>query len=369
MSRRVLLATDAVGGVWTYTVELARALRETGIDPVIAARGPSPNRHQLAQAASIDVFDTGLALDWLAERPQELSSAGRTIAQLATDVEADVVQLHSAALACDAEFDQPLVVVQHSCVATWWDCVRKGPLPDDFSWRRDMIECGLNRADAIVAPTAAFAAQTARTYDLSRPVHAVHNGRRPIALPSRAPADFILTTGRLWDEGKNVRTLDRAAELIDAPIEAVGPRAGPNGASIELEHVSAPGSLGERAVAERLATRPIFASSALYEPFGYSALEAAQAGCALVLSDIPAFRELWDRSAIFVDPNDAVAFADAFRRLLQDPDERARLGRASQLRALRYTADAMGRQMFNIYGQVAQAKEALNVPLAIAGAA
>ena len=49
-----------------------------------------------------------------------------------------------------------------------------------------------------------------------------------------------------------------------------------------------------------LPTRPIFVSVSRYEPFGLAVLEAAHAGCALVLSDIPTFRELWQGAASFV---------------------------------------------------------------------
>ena len=51
-----------------------------------------------------------------------------------------------------------------------------------------------------------------------------------------------------------------------------------------------------------MARTAVFVSPALYEPFGLAVLEAAQAGCALVLSDIPTFRELWDGVALFVAP-------------------------------------------------------------------
>ena len=128
--RRILLSTDAVGGVWTYTIDLARALEAIGVQPVIAAMGPSPNKKQYTQAAGIHVFDTGLPLDWLAEDSHQIRNAGRSLAHLVDDVAADVVQLHSAALACDVRFNRPLVAVQHSCVATWWDAVRGGEAPE-----------------------------------------------------------------------------------------------------------------------------------------------------------------------------------------------------------------------------------------------
>lgn len=351
--RRVLITTDAVGGVWTYSVELAGAMRALGIEPVLAAMGPSPSLEHLAQAGRTPVIDTGLPLDWLADSAHEVRQAGLALAQLADDVGADVVQLHSAALACDARYDQPVVAVQHSCVATWWDAVRDEPLPQELKWRRELVECGLRRADAVVAPTEAFAAQTARTYPLAREVQTVHNGRTPLTLPERDRADFVLTLGRLWDTGKNVHTLDTAAGLIPTQVEAIGPLRGPDGSVVVLNHLVTRGSLDRSAIAERLADRPVFVSSALYEPFGLSVLEAAQAGCPLVLSDIPTFRELWSDAAMFVPATDAQRFADAFASLLNNPELRDAYGRAANQRAAQYTPEATARRMLEIYEKVA----------------
>jgi len=348
-ARRLLLATDAVGGVWTYSIELARALRPLGIETVLAVMGPSPRPEQVREADGLQLFDTSLALDWLAERPDSLRRAGETLADIASYQRVDLVQLCSAALLADMRFEQPVVAVQHSCVASWWKTVRGGPLPPDFAWRRELVECGLNAASAVVAPSAAFAAQTARTYALVRPVYAVHNGRKPLPLPGRTHADFVFTAGRLWDEGKNIRTLDLAAARVGVPVEAIGPLTGPNGASVTFEHLRTPGELSSAEIAKRLAGRPIFASAAVYEPFGLSALEAAQAGCALVLSDIPTFRELWDGAALFVPAREPDAFSDALGDLLRDDDRRERIGRAAQLRALQFTPEATARGMARIY--------------------
>ena len=41
--------------------------------------------------------------------------------------------------------------------------------------------------------------------------------------------DFAFTAGRLWDKGKNVPTLDRAAELLAIPFYAAGAEQGPSG--------------------------------------------------------------------------------------------------------------------------------------------
>ena len=58
----------------------------------------------------------------------------------------------------------------------------------------------------------------------------------------------------------------------------------------------------------------IFVAPALYEPFGLGVLEARARGCALVLVHIPTFRELWDGAALFADPRDDEALAQAHRR-------------------------------------------------------
>ncbi len=147
----------------------------------------------------------------------------------------------------------------------------------------------------------------------------------------------MLTAGRLWDEGKNLAVLDRAAARLPVAVEAAGPLEGPNGARIALHHTVALGTLDAAALRAKLAERPVFASTALYEPFGLSVLEAAQAGCALVLSDIPTFRELWGDAALFVPPHDDRAVAAAVLRLLGDRADRAERAALSRARAARFT--------------------------------
>jgi glycosyltransferase involved in cell wall biosynthesis len=182
----------------------------------------------------------------------------------------------------------------------------------------------------------------------------VHNGHRAAAAVSIEHADFVFTAGRLWDEGKNVATLDAAAARLNVPFEAAGPVYGPNGASVALENLRALGEVGRARLNGIFTARPIFASAALYEPFGLSVLEAAQAGCALVLSDISTHRELWDGAAIFVPARDHAAFACAIRRLLDDPHERRNFGQLAIAHARRYTPERMAGGMIEIYARVAQ---------------
>jgi glycosyltransferase involved in cell wall biosynthesis len=365
---RLLLLTDSVGGVWVYSLELAHALRPLGVETVLGVMGPSPRPIQLEQAREFRLIDTGLPLDWLGTDPDELRRAGDAIAKLAARERVDVVQTSSAALLAHSSFDRPCVAVQHSCTASWWAAVKRTPLPAEFEWRRELVNQGLQAADAVVAPSHAFAAETERLYNVRTPVVPVHNGRRTDPVPHGEQADFVLIAGRLWDDGKNIATLDAAAARLKVPFEAAGADCGPNGASARFEHLHLLGELSSARLAALRGARPIFASAALYEPFGLSVLEAAQAGCALVLSDIPTHRELWSGAAIFVPPQDDRLFANAIADLLNDSDERSQLGQLAKGRAGHFAPERMASRMAAIYASLTQ-PSAAEAPREMAGAA
>ena len=367
MPLRLLLVTDAVGGVWVYSLELARALRPLGVETLLAVLGSSPSAGRREEAAGFTLIDTGLPLDWAETSAAELRRAGEQLALIALRQGVDVMQTSSAAHVPPSDCETPCVAVQHSCVASWWAAVKGTPLPPEFVWRRDLVQAGLERAAAIVAPTAAFGDETARIYKPSAGVITVHNGRRMPAQRELPRGDFVFTAGRLWDEGKNVATLDRAAARLAAPVQAAGSVQGPNGASIRLAHARPLGELSAERLAGVLSAHPIYASAAYYEPFGLSVLEAAQSGCALVLSDIATHRELWDGAAMFVDPCDDQGFARAIEDLLTDSAERNRRGEAARTRAQRFSPEPMARAMAAIYGRVADGRKP--APLRMVGAA
>ena len=347
---RLLMTADAVGGVWTYVLDLARALRPLGVEVTLALLGPAADaaRHDAAIAANVRVIETGLPLDWLAPDEAAVRDAGLQLAALVQREGVDLVQINQPALAAEP-MPVPAIVAVHSCVATWWAAVEGTALPADFRWQTALVRAGLARAAAVVCPSAAFAKAVQRSYALPLAPNVVHNGRTPLVAEPQPPQDVAFTAGRLWDRGKNLATLDRAAALLTVPLDAAGPLAGPHGERIHLAHARALGPLDEAALAERLTHQPVFVSAAKYEPFGLAVLEAAQAGCPLVLSDIPTFRELWDGAATFVQPDDAAGFAEAITALVADPVRRADLSAAVRQRAAPYTVDAMASGMAALY--------------------
>ena len=353
----ICMTADAVGGVWQYALELGAQLTERGCRVTLALLGPAPSPEQREQALAIpglQLEETGQDLDWLADGPRPVRQAAREIAALAERVQADIVHCNSPALAGAAEFSAPVVSVAHGCLSTWWSAARSEPLPERFAWHHDMVKRGFAASDAVVAPSVSFAEIVQRTYRLPGRPHVVHNGRRPLVPDhsgSQSPVQ-ALTVGRLWDEVKNAALLDKVASGLDMHFLAVGAVRGPNHETFAPDHLQVRGQLGETELAALLERRPIFVSAASFEPFGLAVLEAAAAGCPLVLSDIPTFRELWDGAALFADPADAESFTAAIRKVAGDAQLAASLGRAACERAGRYTPTASAKGMQRIYRRV-----------------
>lgn len=355
----VLLTTDAVGGVWTYSLDLARGLAHHGVSTTLAVIGPEPGPAQRAEARQVGLtmIQTGFPLDWWGVGADEIVRSGQAIARFADEVGVDVVHLHAPSLAAEADFNVPVIGSCHSCLATWWSAAKTGEMPSDFRWRTELLSRGYRACDALIAPSRSFRDATAQRYGVEPT--AVLNGRGLRRLSPGGPRSGVLTSGRLWDAGKNVAALDRAAERMRAPVAAAGAVTGPHGETITLSHTESLGHLDAESLAGRLNQAAVFASLALYEPFGLGVLEAAQAGCALVLSDIPTFRELWDGAAMFVSPHDEPEAARVLDAVASDPAERSRLSRKAKARAQVYSLQASANGTLAVYVEAMAARAPL----------
>jgi glycosyltransferase involved in cell wall biosynthesis len=349
---RIFLTTDAVGGVWTHAVTLAHGLTARGAEVTVAVLGPGPSPAQAAAVNGCRLMETGLPLDWAGADAPALRDAGQRLASMAAAAGADLVHLNSPALAAGGAFGVPLVIGCHSCVATWWTAVRDEPLPHDLLWQRDLSTAGYAKAGALVAPTQAFAEMSARSHNLAQPPRVVPNGLAPRPLAALSRRDGVFAAGRLWDAAKNMSLLDGLAPQLGAPITVAGPLAAPGGQPVQFQNLRHVGLLDDAGMQAQLAATGIFVSPAIYEPFGLAVLEAAQAGCALVLADIPTFREVWDDAADYAPPRDQRGFLALLRRLLDDPARRERRGADARRRAARYSQAAMADGMLALYREL-----------------
>jgi glycosyltransferase involved in cell wall biosynthesis len=353
---RVLLTVDAVGGVWQYGLDLARALAVRSTECVLVQLGPPLDARQRSEAQSIPgvtLIETALPLDWLCDGPAPIVAASASISEMARALRVDVIHLNMPTLGATMSAAVPVVTVAHGCVSTWWQAAKPGELLDpNYRWHRQLVGDGLRAADRTVAPTASFAEVVTHHYRLAHRPHVVHNGRTSLVTRRGALQDRVLTVGRLWDPVKGAALLDRVAARCTAPFDAAGATSGPRGERVDLRHLHLLGQLDGAELGRQLAARPVFVSAASFEPFGLAVLEAASAGCALILSDMGSFRELWEGAALFVPVRDEDAYVEAIEMLIRDPDRRQRLGEAASRRAVRYTPQAMADGMLAIYSDV-----------------
>ncbi|TCD05261.1 glycosyltransferase family 1 protein [Erythrobacteraceae bacterium CFH 75059] len=356
------MTADAVGGVWRYALELATAMKPLGWHTVLAIIGPVPDSAAAEAAAAfagIDLRLTDRPLDWLARTSDEVTHTATALASLAADCGADAILCNSPALAGCARWPAPVIAVAHGCVTTWWAAVRQQPLPPEWQWHHRQMRRGLLQADAVVAPSHAFALALQAAYALPALPQVVHNGLAGARTRDvEASGVQVVTIGRLWDEAKGAAVLDRAAGEAGARLTAIGALDGPGGEHFRPRHLRPAGVLSNTEVQARLRARPVFVSAASFEPFGLAVLEAAMAGCPLILSDIPTFRELWDEAALFVASDDAAGFARAIDLLAGRPDLRRHWGEAAAERSGRYTPERCASGMQAVIGRAVASRAA-----------
>jgi glycosyltransferase involved in cell wall biosynthesis len=347
--QRVLMTADTVGGVWTYALELMRALPD--VEFALATMGAPISAEQRREAehlSNVTLFPSTYRLEWMDEPWADVDEAGEWLLRLANDFKADVVHLNGYAHAA-LRWPCPVVLVAHSCVLSWWSAVKKAEPPPTYGEYRQRVAAGLRAADAVIAPTAAMLETLRTNYDFFGPAAVIPNARDPQLFAPREKRNSIFAAGRLWDEAKNLAALESAAPNVIWPIEVAGDSKHPNGGDLRFQHVQSLGRLSSEQLAERLATSAIYALPARYEPFGLSALEAALSGCALVLGDIPSLREVWGDAAIFVRPDDHLALAETLNALIADSVMRADYAQRARSRAAKFSPARMAESYRRAY--------------------
>ncbi|SCB58478.1 Glycosyltransferase involved in cell wall bisynthesis [Rhizobium aethiopicum] len=347
--RRVLMTVDAIGGVWRYAVDLAAALKPNDIDVVFAGLGPAPAENKVAEASRVGkLVWLDAPLDWMVEGEEAVAEVPRLIADLARREEADLLHLNLPSQAAGMETNLPVAVVCHSCVVTWFAAVRGSGVPHKWQWQYRLNQAGFARADAVIAPSHSHARAMEAAYGTIGGLKVVHNASS-LEASEEPKRDFVLAAGRWWDDGKNGAVLDKAAAMTRWTVAAAGATTGPNGQTMRFRHADHRGELSYERMSALTRQAAVVASPSLYEPFGLAALEAARAGAALVLSDIPTYREIWDGAALFAEPHRPDAFADAFNALSDDPQQRFALGRKARARSGALSVKAQAEVMCSVY--------------------
>jgi glycogen(starch) synthase len=357
---KVLLSTDTVGGVWDYTVTLARQLDALGCEVLIAAIG-EPRDERLAHVpVGVQVTSRSYRLEWMEGAAGDVREAAQWLRELSQLWAADVVHLNQLAYAAFG-FPAPVVTVAHSDVLSWWTQVRGTQAPPEWAEYARWVGDGLRASDAVVAPTAYQASLLARHYGVPG-ARVIHNGVEPPAgEPPAKDEPLVLCVGRAWDEGKGIDLLDAAAGMLGPGFPAVhllGEAVAPHGSEFRATNLVMHGRVERAEVDGWMRRATVYAAPSRYEPFGLAPLEAALNGCALVLSDVGTFRELWEGCAEFFPSGDAAALAGVLAELADDPARVSKMAERARGRALRrYGAARMAAEYVALYREVAARPE------------
>lgn len=365
--QRILMTTDTVGGVWTYTMELARALKPHGIEIVLASMGAPVSleqRRDLALAGNAQLEESRFKLEWMANPWDDVAAAADWLLELEQRFRPDLVHLNGYAHGA-LPWTAPRIVVGHSCVLSWWQAVRGNLAPREWDRYRAAVAGGLRGAQEVVAPTQAMLQALNEHYGPLPHARVIPNGRRLPEHRPRPKEKIALTAGRLWDPAKNLAALNAIAAELPWPVYAAGEGKIPGDGQPVEEQLRRLGRLSSGELAEWYERASIYALPACYEPFGLSVLEAAQAGCALVLGDIPSLREVWDEAALFVTPQDRAALCVALKELMSSPARLAELGSKACRAATHYTPERMAAAYLLVYEQALRNAQPTTMPKAL----
>lgn len=353
----VLVTADTIGGVWSYTREVVTGLLQRGHEVTLVSLGriPSEENSSWTRATGLTFCPTEFPLEWMPDSEAGVAASIRHIASLISEFKPDI--LHSSqfcygALPCGI----PKVVVAHSDVVSWWHAVHGCAPPSTrwSGWYRSLVTAGLSAADVVVAPSQWMLEAINRHYDRLRCGKVIRNGRSSgLFHAASRKISQVLSVGRIWDEGKQISLL--LARNHSTAIMIAGNADHPSGTGSAgwvrpKANVTMCGEKGEEALRALYSRSSTYVATSRYEPFGLAPLEAALSRCALVVNDIPSFREVWGDAGVYFQQNDADSLAAAIELLSGATDMCEEYADRAYSHAIRhYTAERMVDQYEALY--------------------
>lgn len=181
--------------------------------------------------------------------------------------------------------------------------------------------------------------------------------------PARQEDPYCLYVGNLLPHKNLLRLLDalailrrrRPCRLIirgegrPAYVRAVGERVETLGLTGAVAFV---GYTGERVLRDLYAHAACLVLPSLGEGFGLPVLEAMACGTPVVTANTSSLPEVAGDAALLVDPNDAIALADAMHRVLTDRELREDLRRRGLARAALFGWRRAAEQMSQLLAEV-----------------
>jgi glycosyltransferase involved in cell wall biosynthesis len=247
--------------------------------------------------------------------------------------------------------------------------------------RRDyapLVQKHAAHADAIITVSEATAADVEKELQIPRDrITVIHNGldlnqaspqpsvEREIAQKYELPERFLLFVGTI-EPRKNLLTLLEAARiLVDEHWDGELLLAGASGPK-DHEFKNAVRQLDLRHRVRMLGyvppadLRTIYrrarglVNPSIWEGFGLPPLEAMACGIPVIVSEVPAHREVAGDAAYFVDPKDPTSIARGIEQVWTDVRLREQLIAAGSQRVTLFTWDETARKTLALYRRLAE---------------
>jgi D-inositol-3-phosphate glycosyltransferase len=396
------------GGMNVYVRELTAALARSGVSCDVFTRAWSPDLpavvhlepglrvHHVAAGplaalpkeslpGVVDEFTAGV-LERMAAAPRSGSEAGGGLPY--TSVHANYWLSGLSGHVIKHELNLPLVCTFHTL-----DRVKAESMPEeveaDMPHRRAEAEASIiDCSDAVLASCTVEADQIASLYggDPGRirivPPGVDHaffgpghrpQARRALGLP--LDGRLLLFVGRIQPLKCADAAIETLAELLEGGREpyrlvVVGGPSGPHGEKSLRSLHDVADARGVRDHVHFIEPQPHELLSSYYraadvclvpsrsESFGLVALEAAACGTPVVASAVGGLTTLVDdgRTGFLVDDPDPRAYANAVRRVFEEPLAAERLSTASVLRARHYTWRAAARTLVELHDELASGR-------------
>jgi glycosyltransferase involved in cell wall biosynthesis len=356
----ILVTTDTVGGVWTYTRELVTGLVTRGARVTLVSFGGVPGRAQrswMNELPGVRYYPTSFRLEWMQDSEDDISESCAYLLRVIAECKPDLLHLNQYCFG-SINTTLPKLIVAHSDMLSWFQEVR-GEQPSDAwtEWYRGIVARGLAGASVVAAPSRWMLDCMELLYGSLQRSRVIYNGRTPLLFRSAAQKQSLaVSAGRLWDEGKQMGTILRL-KSAPFPIHLAGAISMADEspdfslvASNKPGHVHYLGELAEPEMLDLLGRAAVYIATSKYEPFGLSPLEAALSHCALVVNDIPSFREIWGDAALYFRRDDASSLGEVLKRLNKDAELCLEYADRAFLRAVeRYSADRMVDEYLQLY--------------------
>ncbi len=338
---------DKPGGVQAHVLDLAAQLRKMGHHSAVL--GPASAATPLPAWVTRGGPAVPIPYNGSVARLSFGPRVWRTTKQFIEQGNFDVLHVHEPnspgyAMAATRIATGPIVATYHASAESSYalkvalpmlranlEKIRAGIAVSDMAWRWQAEQVG---TDPVVIPngvdTARFAAE-----------------RAPRSAASEVEIVFL---GRLDEPRKGLdvflEALDRLPRRPRVTVIGAGkPR--------RIDGVRFVGNVTDTEKAAILGRADIFVAPNLGgESFGIVLVEAMSAGCAVVASDIPAFRAVGADAAALFPTGDAAALATQLQLLIDDPASRNDLIDQGSRRALEFDWQVVARRICTVYEAV-----------------